>query len=120
MPVLKPKNRKVTALIGKYPRDMRLLLERIRETIRKAAPQADEIISYSMPAYRMKRILVYFAAFRDHISLFPTSSGIKSFKKELSGYRTSKGTVSFDPDKPIPYGIIRKIVKFRVKEDSAG
>ncbi|MGD0566612.1 MAG: DUF1801 domain-containing protein [Candidatus Goldiibacteriota bacterium] len=118
MPALKPKNKEVSAFIGKYPSNIRNILEKIRETIRRAAPEADEIISYKMPAYRMKKILVYFAAFKEHISFFPTSSGIKVFKKELSGYRTSKGTVSFSPDKPIPYGLIKKIVKFRVKEDS--
>lgn len=110
------KNAAVSAFIGKYPPDVRKTLEKIRETIRKAAPRAEETISYMIPAYRLGRDLVYFSGFRDHIGFFPTSSGISAFKKELSGYKTSKGTVRFALDEPIPYGLISRIVKYRVRE----
>jgi uncharacterized protein YdhG (YjbR/CyaY superfamily) len=117
MAVSKPKNRAVSALINKYPAKVRKTLEKIRDTIRKSAPMADEIISYRLPAYNLEgRDLVYFGGFKDHISFFPTSSGISKFKKELSGYHTSTGTVSFGLDETIPFGLITKMVKFRVKE----
>jgi uncharacterized protein YdhG (YjbR/CyaY superfamily) len=98
MPVLKPKSKAVSAFIRRYPPNVRKTLEKIRETVRKAAPAAEETISYMMPAYKLNGILVYFSGFKDHISFFPTSSGIKAFKTELSGYDLSKGTVHFQPD----------------------
>jgi uncharacterized protein YdhG (YjbR/CyaY superfamily) len=110
------RNAEVSAFIGKYPPDVRKILVKIRETIRKAAPQAQETISYMMPAYRLGGNLVYFSGFKDHISFFPTSSGISAFKKELSCYKTSKGTVRFELNKSVPYGLISRIVKYRVKE----
>jgi uncharacterized protein YdhG (YjbR/CyaY superfamily) len=118
MPVSKPKNKAVSAFIRKYPANTRKILEKMRETIRKAAPDAEETISYMIPAYKQNRTLVYFSGFKDHIGFFPTSSGIRAFKKELSGYAVSKGTAHFPLDKPVPWGLIRKIVKFRVKENS--
>jgi uncharacterized protein YdhG (YjbR/CyaY superfamily) len=104
--------------IDGFPDDIRVILQRIRITIQKAAPQAEETISYRMPALRLEGILVYFAAFRKHVSFFPTSSGIKAFKRELSAYGGSKGTVRFPFDKRVPYGLISKVVKFRVRENS--
>ncbi len=91
---------------------------KLRRTIRKAAPKAVETISYGMPAFRMGPVLVYFAAFKDHIGFFPTSSPIPAFKKELAGYKTSKGTIHFPLDRPIPFDLVTKIVKFRLKEIS--
>jgi len=85
--------------------------------IKKSAPQAEETISYQMPAFKLNGNLVYFAAFKDHIGFFPTSSGVAAFKKELSKYATSKGTIRFPLGKPIPFDLVRKIVKFRVKEN---
>ena len=92
-------------------------LEKLRQTIKAAAPLALEVISYSMPAYKLTGMLLYFAAHKNHIGLYPMASGIENFKTELSKYETSKGTVQFPFDKPIPFGLIKKIVKFRVQEN---
>ena len=88
-------------------------------TIRKAAPGAQETISYQIPAFRLNGDLVYFAAFKKHIGLYPRTTAITKFKKELNDYECSKGTVRFPLDQPIPYSLITKIVKFRVKENLA-
>ncbi len=103
--------------IRAFPPEVRTLLEKMRETIRKAAPGAEETISYGMPAFRLNRILVYFAAFRNHIGFFPTASGVAAFEDELSSYIHAKGSIRFPIDKPIPYDLVRKIVTFRVGED---
>lgn len=103
--------------ISLFPKDVQENLEKIRQIIKKSAPQAEEIISYQIPAFRLNGNLVYFAAFKDHIGFFPTSSGVAAFKKDLSKYATSKGTIRFPLDKPIPFDLVRKIVKFRVKEN---
>ena len=95
------------------------MLEDLRQTIRKAAPKAEEVISYQMPAFKFHGMLVYFAGFKNHIGFYPTSSAIKAFNKELSAYAGAKGTVRFPLDKPIPVGLITKIVKHRVKENLA-
>jgi uncharacterized protein YdhG (YjbR/CyaY superfamily) len=91
-------------------------LKQIRQVIKEAAPEAQEAISYGMPAFKLNGTLVYFAAFKDHIGFFPTASGVSAFKKELSLYDTSKGTIRFPLNKPIPYELIKKIVTFRVNE----
>jgi uncharacterized protein YdhG (YjbR/CyaY superfamily) len=103
--------------IGGCPTEVRGTLEKLRSTIQKAAPQAEEKISYQMPAFYLNGNLVYFAAFKEHISFFPTSSGTAKFKRELSKYDGSKGTVRFPLGTKIPFGLISKIVKFRVKEN---
>jgi uncharacterized protein YdhG (YjbR/CyaY superfamily) len=100
-----------------FPQEVRELLQKIRTTVRKAAPDAEETISYRIPTFRLKGNLVHFAAFRKHIGFFPTPTGIAKFKDELSVYKSAKGSVQFPFDKPIPYGLISKIVKFRVKEN---
>ena len=107
----------VDAYLVAQPRNVRLILQRLRQTITSAAPDAEELISYQMPAYKYHGVLVYFAAFRNHIGFYPTSSGIAKFKKELSRYKTGKGSVQFPIDKPLPLPLIRKIVKYRVKEN---
>ena len=99
------------------PADVRTKLEELRATIRAAAPGATEKISYQMPAFYLEGNLVYFAAFKDHFSFFPTSSGIQAFQKELSKYEGAKGTVRFPLDEPLPLKLIAKIVKFRVAEN---
>jgi uncharacterized protein YdhG (YjbR/CyaY superfamily) len=109
-----PKN--VDDYIERYPKDVQAVLRKLRAVIRKAAPEAAETISYQIPAYKLGRDLVYLAAFTDHISFFPTSSGVSKFKKELRDYRTSKGTIQFPLDRPIPYGLVMRITKFRRKE----
>jgi len=109
----------VDAYIAGYPPDVREVLEKIRSTIRKAAPDAEEKISYMMPAYAQNGPLVYFAVFKSHIGYFPSSAGIEAFQKELAAYETSKGTVRFPLGRPVPYSLIARIVKFRVKENVA-
>jgi uncharacterized protein YdhG (YjbR/CyaY superfamily) len=93
------------------------LLNQLRETIIKAAPEAEEVISYQMPAFKYYGILVYFAAYKNHIGFYPTASGIANFKDELSIYKSSKGAVQFPLDQNLPIELITKIVEFRVKEN---
>ena len=109
--------RTIDEYISKFPQAVQIKLEQIRNTISKAAPDAKEVISYQMPAFKLNSVLVYFAAFKDHISFFPTSNPIKVFAKELAEYETSKGTIKFPLNKKIPLGLISKITKFRFKED---
>jgi uncharacterized protein YdhG (YjbR/CyaY superfamily) len=109
----------IDSYIDMQPENFRIALQKIRETIQESAPEAEEIISYSMPAFRYHGILVYFAGFKNHIGFFPTASGISAFKDELSGYELSKGTIRLPISKPIPYKLISKIVKFRVAENMA-
>ena len=103
--------------INNFPEDIQEILQKIRTTARKAAPKATEKISYGMPTLHLNGNLVHFAAYKNHIGLYPTPSGIVSFKKELSVYEGAKGSVRFPLDKPIPYTLISKIVKYRVKEN---
>ena len=91
----------------------------MRETIKKAAPNAEETINYQMPTFTLHGNLVHFAAFKNHVGFYPTPTGIENFKKELSLYEGAKGSVKFPLDKAIPYALIGKIVKFRVKENLA-
>jgi uncharacterized protein YdhG (YjbR/CyaY superfamily) len=99
------------------PEPARSALNRIRAAIRSAVPpQATETISYRIPAFRYKGVLVWFAAFSNHCSLFPTAAVIEAFKKELKGFSTSKGTVHFPMDKPLPIALIKKLVKARVAQ----
>jgi uncharacterized protein YdhG (YjbR/CyaY superfamily) len=109
----------VGAYIAGFKPDVRAVLRKMRATIRKAAPDAEEKISWGMPGYALDGMLTFFAAFEKHVSLFPGPGGIEKFKKELAAYGTSKGTVRFPLGKPIPYGLIARIVKFRVKENRA-
>ena len=104
--------------IAGFPENIQRKLNDLRAAIRKAAPEAEESISYRMPAYKLKGVLVYFAAQKNHIGFYPTSSGVIAFKKELAEYKTSKGAVQFPLDKPIPLELIARIVQFRVNENS--
>ena len=103
--------------IASFPEETQELLERLRLTIRKAAPEAQETINYGIPTFTLKGNLVHFAAFKNHIGFYPTPSGIETFKKNLSAYDGAKGSVKFPIDKPIPFELISRIVKFRVKEN---
>jgi uncharacterized protein YdhG (YjbR/CyaY superfamily) len=105
--------------IAGYPQDIRKTLEKIRETIRAAAPEAEEKISYQMPTFTLKGNLVHFAACKTHIGFYPTPSGIEQFRKELSVYDCAKGTVRFSLNKPVPLELISRIVQFRVTENLA-
>jgi len=115
METKKPEN--VNEYIGSFPNDVQEILERIRMTIQKAAPDAKEKISYSMPAFEQNGIVVYFAAFKNHIGLYALPTGNEAFKGEFSSYKSGKGSVQFPFNQPIPYELIMKIVKFRVKEN---
>jgi uncharacterized protein YdhG (YjbR/CyaY superfamily) len=105
--------------IGGFPPDVQEVLQKIRMTIHEAAPQATEKISYQMPTFYLKGNLVHFAAFKEHIGFYPVPTGIEKFKKELSVYKQGKGSVQFPLDQPMPYELITKIVRFRVKENLA-
>ena len=105
--------------IKTFPEDVQSLLEKMRQTIRKAAPEAEEVISYQIPTFKLKGNLVYFAAFKNHIGFYPTSSAIEAFKKELAPYKGAKGSVQFPMRKPIPYDLVKKITIFRRKENLA-
>lgn len=109
----------IDAYLSTQPEHVRVILEGLRQTIRKAAPKAEELISYQMPAFKYHGMLVYFAGYKNHIGFYPTSSAIKAFEKELSAYAGAKGTVRFPLDKPIPMGLITKLVKHRIKENLA-
>jgi len=103
--------------IAQFPEDVQHILVKIRAVIKESAPEAVEKISYQIPCFYLNGNLVYFGAFRHHIGFYPTSSGTEAFKEELSAYKWSKGSVQFPLDKPMPYELISKIVKYRVAEN---
>jgi uncharacterized protein YdhG (YjbR/CyaY superfamily) len=103
--------------IAGFPEDVQEILERIRQTIRHAAPEAEETINYQLPTFTLKGNLVHFGAFQKHIGFYPTPTGMEKFENELFIYEGAKGSVKFPLDKPIPYDLISKIVKFRVQEN---
>ena len=104
--------------IEAFSEDVQAILRRIRQTRRDAAPCAVEAISYQRPTFKLNgRNLVHFAAFKSHIGFYPIPSGIEAFKEELSPYKQGKGSVQFPLDKPVPYGLVERIVKYRVKEE---
>jgi uncharacterized protein YdhG (YjbR/CyaY superfamily) len=103
--------------ISKFPADIQILLEQMRKTIRKAAPDASEKISYQMPTFFLKGNLVHFAALKNHIGFYPTPSAIIAYQKELTRYISSKGAVQFPLDEPLPLDLVTKMVTFRVKEN---
>lgn len=111
----KPDN--IDAYIAGFPESTRQILEQVRQTIRKAAPQAVEKISYGMPAFVLHGNLVYFAAYEKHIGFYALPSGNAAFQKELSAYKMGKGSIQFPIDKPMPFDLIMKIVRFRVAEN---
>ena len=113
----KPTPANVDEYIAAYPKPVRDNLEKIRKTISKSAPEADEVISYGMPAYKYHGMLTYFAAHTNHYSIYPFSSAIKAFRDRLLVYQTSKGTVQFPMGKPIPVKLIAEMIRFRVKEN---
>jgi uncharacterized protein YdhG (YjbR/CyaY superfamily) len=103
--------------ISEFSPEVQEILKTLRKVIKEAAPNAEEKISYQMPAFYLHGNLVYFAAFKKHIGFYPTASGIEKFKDELSGYKGGKGSVQFPIEKPLPYELISKIVKFKVAEN---
>lgn len=103
--------------IAQFTPEVQRILQTMRQVIKDAAPEAQEKISYQMPAFTQQGILVYFAAFKNHIGFYPTASGISAFKDELNEYKSAKGSVQFPLGKPIPYDLISRMVKFRVAEN---
>lgn len=109
----------IETYIQQFPDNVQEILRNIRQLIRDNAPEADELFAYGMPAYKTnKKPLVYFAAFKNHIGFYATPSGHSEFQDELSKYKQGKGSVQFPLDKPIPYKLIERIVKFRVTENN--
>jgi uncharacterized protein YdhG (YjbR/CyaY superfamily) len=114
----KPKKAKdIDGYIAQFPADVQSILQRVRATISQAAPEAKETISYAMPAFKQHGILVYFAAWEKHIGLYPPISGDKAIEK--ARYAGPKGNLQFPLDEPMPYKLIERIVKLRVRQDSA-
>ncbi|HET9057803.1 MAG TPA: DUF1801 domain-containing protein [Chitinophagaceae bacterium] len=113
--MLKPKN--IDEYIAQYPEEIRKILTGVRRIIKENVPsETEEKISYGIPTFFFKKNLVHFGAYKNHIGFYPTSSGMRAFANEISAYKHSKGAVQFPISQPIPYSLIAKIVKFRVKE----
>jgi len=105
--------------IAGFPKDVQRRLKQMRATIRKAAPGASETISYSIPAFKTSRMLVWYAAFSNHIGFYPGAGGVAHFKKDLSRYRFAKGSIQFPNDGPLPLALVTRIVKFRVRANKS-
>lgn len=113
------KAKNIDEYVKDFPTGTKKMLQQIRSTIKKTAPGSEEVISYSMPAFRLnKRILVYFAGWKDHVSVYPVPKANQTLQKEISRYQTGRGTLQFTLDKPLPVKFISKIVKLRMKENS--
>jgi uncharacterized protein YdhG (YjbR/CyaY superfamily) len=108
----------IDAYIADFPEDIQARLQEVRATIRKAAPAATEAIKYAIPTFVLNGNLVHFAAFQNHIGFYPTPSGIEEFDKELSVYKQGKGSVQFPLDQPMPLALIKRIVEYRVKQNT--
>jgi len=107
----------VDSYISEYPPTVQKMLKQLRAAIRKAAPKAEESISYMMPAYKLQGPLVYFGAYDKHIGFYPTGTGVAAFQKEIASYKSSKGAIQFPLDQPLPIALVEKIVKYRVKQN---
>jgi len=112
------KYKSVLQYLSTLPEDIQFKVEELRETIRQAAPEATEVISYNMPAYKMNKVLVYFAVYRNHIGFYPTGSGIAAFQKEIAAYKNSKGAVQFPINEKLPLALVSRMVKFRLEADA--
>jgi uncharacterized protein YdhG (YjbR/CyaY superfamily) len=112
-----PKPENIDQYIADFPIETQKLLQQIREAIHKAVPEAKEVISYGMPAFKQNTVLVYFAGYAKHIGFYPTGSGIEAFKEEFTQYKWSKGAVQFPLDKPLPLDLITRITKFKAERD---
>ena len=107
----------VEEYIATFPPKTKKFLKDIRATIKQAAPQAEETISYNMPAFKLHGMLVWYAGYKEHIGLYPRTTVIQAFKKDLAEYKQSKGTIQFPLDQPLPLDLITRIVKYRIKEN---
>ncbi len=112
-----PKYESIDDYFGSFPEDVALKLSALRDAIKGAAPGAEETFKYGIPTFTLNGNLVHFAGFKTHIGFYPTPSGVEKFKKELASYNVAKGSIQFPLDKPLPISLIKKIVKFRVKEN---
>lgn len=112
-----PVAKNVEEYILQFPEMVQASLRQLRKTVLTIAPQAEEKISYQMPGYKYHGMLVYFAAYKNHIGFYPSTTPLLAFKKELAVYKSAKGSVQFPMDKPLPLALIRKIVKFKLKEN---
>lgn len=116
--MIKTKAHTISEYMASFPAATQVLLKQLYATIAKAAPEAEEKISYGIPTFTLNGNLVHFGAYTKHIGFYPAPSGINAFKKELSKYPLSKGAIQFPLNKPLPLGLVTKIVKFRVRENS--
>jgi uncharacterized protein YdhG (YjbR/CyaY superfamily) len=114
---LQPKD--IDSYIAQFPADVQAILKKVRTTIRRAAPDATETISYQMPAFRLHGVLVYFAGWKNHIGLYPPVTGDEALEQAVAPYAGEKGNLKFPLDRPIPYDLIERIVKLRVRQDMA-
>ncbi len=114
-----PRFKTIDEYISTFPDDVQEMLEQLRLTIRQAAPDAEEAISYQMPTFKLHGNLVHFAAFKNHIGFYPAPSGIEAFDQELAPYLVSKGSIRFPKDQPLPFDLVSRIVQHRVKENLA-
>jgi uncharacterized protein YdhG (YjbR/CyaY superfamily) len=113
----RPSGKTIDEYLTNVPKEARSVFDKLRATVRSVVPkEAEEVISYGIPALRMKKVVVWYAAFANHVSLFPTAAIIAEFQNELKGYTTSKGTVQFPLGKPLPLALIKRIVRARVEE----
>ena len=112
---LAPKS--VDEYINSFPADVMSKLKQLRKTIRATAPKAEELISYGIAGYKYQGMLIYFAGFSNHVSVYPAPRGVDAFKKELAAYKGGKGTIQFPLDKPLPLDLVKRIVIFRMKEN---
>jgi uncharacterized protein YdhG (YjbR/CyaY superfamily) len=113
------RSKDIDSYIKAAPKEAQSYLRQMRSIIREVAPQAQEAISYGIPTYKLNGNLVHFGGFKDHVSFFPTASGVSAFRKALSKYKIATGTIQLPLNKPLPLGLIKKIVLFRVKQNTA-
>lgn len=111
------KHTTIDEFIADFPKDVQIIMEKMRKLIHELVPECEEAMSYGIPTFKLKKTnMVHFAAFKKHIGFFPTPSGIEAFKSKLMAYKTSKGTVQFPLNQPIPYDLIKEMVEFRKRE----
>lgn len=115
--MLKIKFKSIDEYISYFPKETQIILNELRKIISKAVPKAEEKISYNMPAFFQNGVLVYFAAYKNHMGFYPTTSGVRAFQKDISKYKSSKGAIQFPIDKPLPAKLITQIVQFRLQEN---
>lgn len=115
--VSKTRYKTIDEYIANFPENIQEILNKMRQVIKEASPEAEEAISYGMPTFKLHGNLVHFAAYQNHIGFYPTPSGIEAFKNEISNYKSSKGAVQFPLNQSIPYDLVKKIVAFRVEEN---